>query len=60
MSTILQLQVISLAGVYSSLAVAVMCFVVVDVVGGSKSNGILVLAKAMLMLSVISPSCFLP
>ena len=55
MSTILKL--ISLTGVCSSLAVTVPCFVGVDVIGGSKSNNILVSAKAMLTLSVISPSC---
>ena len=58
MSTVL--KVISLTGVCTSLAVAAPCFVGVDVVGGSKSSSILVLAKAMLALSVISPSCFLP
>ena len=55
MSTILKL--ISLTGVCSSLAVAVACFVGVDVVDGSKSNSKLVSAKAMLTLSVISSSC---
>ena len=54
------LKVISLTGVCSSLAVAVPCFIGVDVVVESKSNSILVLAKAMLTLSIISPSCFLP
>ena len=58
MSTVL--KVISLTGVCSSLAAAVPCFIGVDVAGGSKSNSILVLAKAMLTLSIISPSCFLP
>ena len=58
MSTVL--KVISLTGVCSSLAMAVPCFVGLDVVGGSKSNSILVLARTMLTLSVISPSCFLP
>ena len=53
------LKVISLTSVCSSLAVAIPCFVGVDVVGDSKSNSILALAKAMLTLSVISPSCFL-
>ena len=51
------LKVISLTGVCSSLVVAAQCFVGVDVVGGSKSNSILVSAKAVLTLSVISPSC---
>ena len=51
MSTIL--KVISLTGVCSSLAVAVPCFAGVDVVGGSKSTSILVLAEAVLTLSVI-------
>ena len=41
------------------LAVAAPYFVRVDVVGGSKSNSILVLATDMLT-SVISPRCFLP
>ena len=58
MSTIL--KVINLTGVCSSFAVAASCFVGVYVAGGSKSNSILVLAKAMLTLSGISPSCFLP
>ena len=58
MSTIL--KVINLTDVCSSLVVAALYFVEVDVVGGSKSSSILVLAKAMLALSVISPSCFLP
>ena len=53
------LKVISLTGVCSSLAVAAPCFVGVDVVGDSKSNSVLVLAKKMLTLSIISPSCFL-
>ena len=57
MSTIL--KVISLTGVCSALAVAAPCFVRVDVVGGSKSCSILVLATDMLT-SVISPRCFLP
>ena len=39
------LKVISLTGVGSSLAVAVLCFVRVDVVCDSKSNSILVLAR---------------
>ena len=55
MSTIL--KVVSLTGVCSSLVVAAPCFVGVDVSGGSKSNSILVSAKAMLTLSVISSSC---
>ena len=42
------LKVISLTGVCSPLAVAIPCFVGVDVVGDSKSNSIIVLAKAML------------
>ena len=54
MSTILKL--ISLTGVCSSLVVAASCFVWVDVVG-SKSNSVLVRAKVVLTLSVISPSC---
>ena len=48
---------ISLTGVCSSLVVAAPCFVGVNVVGGSKSKGILVSAKAMLTLSVIPSSC---
>ena len=44
------LKMISLTGVCSSLAVAVPCFVGADVVGASKSNSRLVLAKAMLTL----------
>ena len=48
---------ISFTGVWSSLVVAAPCFVSVDVVGGSKSNSILLSAKAMLILSVTSPSC---
>ena len=55
MSTIL--NVISLTGVGSSLVVAAPCCVGVGVAGGSKSNGILVSAKAVLTLSVISLSC---
>ena len=51
------LKVISLTGVCSSIVAATPCFVGVDVVGGSKSNSILVSAKAMLTLSVISPNC---
>ena len=51
------LKVISLTGVCSSLVVVARCFVGVDVVGGSKSNGILISAKGMLTLSVTSPSC---
>ena len=39
------LKVISLTGVCSSFAVAIPCFVGVDVVVDSKSNSILVLAK---------------
>ena len=54
------LKVINLTGACSSLAVVVPCFAGVDVVGGSKSNSIVVLAKAMLTLSVISASCFVP
>ena len=54
------LKVISLTDVCSYLAVAVPCFVGVDAVGDSKSNSILVLAKAIVTLSLISPSCFLP
>ena len=48
---------ISLTDVCSSLAVAVPCFVGMDVVGGSKSSSILISAKAVLTLSVKSPSC---
>ena len=51
------LKVISLTGVCSSPVVAAPCFVGMDVVGGSKSNSILVSAKAMLTLSVILSSC---
>ena len=57
MSTII--IVVSLTEVCSSLVVSALCFAGVDVVGGSKSNGILVSAEAMLTLSVTSPSCFL-
>ena len=52
-------KVISLTGVCSSHVVAALRFVGVDVVGGSKLNSILVLAKAVLTLSVVSPTCFL-
>ena len=55
MSTIL--KVISLTGVCSSLVVAAPWFTGVDVVGGTESNSILVSTKAVLTLSVISPSC---
>ena len=55
MSTII--IVVSLTEVCSSLVVAAPSFVGVNVVGGSKSNSILVSAKAMLTLSVISPNC---
>ena len=55
MSTIL--KVIGLTGVCSFLVVAAPCFVGMDVVGGSNSNSISVLAKAVLTNSVISPSC---
>ena len=48
---------ISLTDVCSSLVVAALCFVEVDVVGGSKSSSILISAKAVLTLSVKSPSC---
>ena len=48
---------ISLTDVCSSLVVAALCFVEVDVVGGSKSSSILVSAGAILTLSVISSSC---
>ena len=48
MSTIL--NVISLTGVGSSLVVAAPCCVGVGVAGGSKSNGILVSAKAVMTL----------
>ena len=58
MSTVL--KVINLTGVCSSLVVAAACFVGADVVGDSKSNSVLISAKAILTLSVISPSCFLP
>ena len=54
------LKVISLTGACSSLVVAAPCSVGVDVVGRSKSDSILVSAKAVLTFSVISPSCFLP
>ena len=54
------LKVISLTGVCSSLAVAIPCFVELDVVDDSKSNSVLISAKAMWTLSIISPSCFLP
>ena len=53
------LKVISLTGVCSSPVVAAPCFVGMDVVGGSKLNSILVSAKAVLTLSVVSPTCFL-
>ena len=55
MSTIL--KVISFTGVCSSLVVAVPCIVEVDAAGGSKSNSVLVSAKAMLTSSVILSSC---
>ena len=57
LSTIL--KVISLTCVSRSLVlvVATPYFFRVDVVGGSKSNSILVSAKAMLTLSVILSSC---
>ena len=54
------LKVISLTGVCSSLAVAIPSIVGVDVVVDSKSDSLLVLATAVLTLSIKSPSCFLP
>ena len=47
-------------GVHSSFEVAVPCSVGLDVVGGLKSDRILVSAEAVLNLSIISPSCSLP
>ena len=58
MSTVL--TVVSLTGVCSPLVAVTPGFLGVDVAGGSKSNGILVLAEAVLTLSVIWPSCLLP
>ena len=51
------LNVIGLTGVRSFLVIVAACSVELDVVGGSQSDCILVPAKSMLTLLLISPSC---